>query len=325
MGGFSEAPSYELILHHFRSRRGLYLLGAGASAGLVPIGGKLFRIAALDWLRSFSGFSPGIPAHSLLGRRIIEPALGISTFELTGREIRPGTEPYPIEAVLQRLPDNAARVRILIEMAKFRFSGHATNNYRVFSRFHRSLILNYNLDGLVGDQCGKQHRVINAHAIVNPWYGSPSAESIMPAIREFNSPLPADDLILCVPEHHEDEGLKRRLQMTGAFSPDFIAIIGYRFAKVSNQYDDYVSLEWFRNRFINFPGSIYVIDPNPEEMQFEISDRIKSLRVFGVRAYWNILSHAFLLSLNGSCKDKSVYAIHEEILSAHGEGITFPR
>jgi hypothetical protein len=243
MGGFSDAPSYELILRHFQARRGLYLLGAGASAGLVPIGGNLFRIAALDWLRSFSGFSPGIPAHSLLGQRIIEPALGISMFELTGREIRPGTELYPIEAVLRRLPDNAARLRILIEMAKFRFSGLATDNYRVFGRFHPSLILNYNLDGLVADQCGGQHRVINVHAIVDPWYGSPSAESIMPAIRQFNFSLPADDLILCVPEHHEDEGLKKRLQMTGAFSPDFIAIIGYRFAKVGNQYDDYVSLK----------------------------------------------------------------------------------
>ncbi len=325
MGRFSDAPSYEFILRHFQARRGLYLLGAGASAGLVPIGGKLFRIAALDWLRSFSGFSPGIPDHSPLGQRIIEPALGISMFELTGREIRPGTEPYPIEAVLRRLPDNAARLRILIEMAKFRFSGLATDNYRVFGRFHPSLILNYNLDGLVADQCGGQHRVINAHAIVDPWYGSSSAENMMPAIRQFNFSLPADDLILCVPEHHKDEGLKKRLQMAGRLSPDFIAIIGYRFAKVGDQYDDYVSLEWFKNRFHNFPGNTYVIDPYPEEMQYEIANGIKSRRVFGVRAYWNILSHAFLMLLKGSCKGEDLYARHEEILSAHGEDITFPR
>jgi hypothetical protein len=119
MERFSNEISYELILRHFQARGGLFLLGAGASAGLVPIGGRLFRIAALDWLRSFSGFSPRIPTHSLLSQRIIEAALGISMFELTGREIRFGTEPYPIEAVLRRLPDNAARLRILIEMAKF--------------------------------------------------------------------------------------------------------------------------------------------------------------------------------------------------------------
>jgi hypothetical protein len=156
---------------------------------LVPIGGKLFRIAALDWLRSFSGFSPDIPAHSLLGQRIIESALVMSMFELTGREIGPGTEPYPIEAVLRRLPDKAARLRILFEMAKFRFGGHATDNYRVFGWFHPSLILNYNLDGLVADQCGGQHRVINAHAIVDRWYGSPSAENIISAIRQLIFPF----------------------------------------------------------------------------------------------------------------------------------------
>lgn len=33
------APHPELILRHFRSRPGLYILGAGASAGLAPLGG----------------------------------------------------------------------------------------------------------------------------------------------------------------------------------------------------------------------------------------------------------------------------------------------
>jgi hypothetical protein len=59
-------------------------------------------------------------------------------------------------------------------------------------------------------------------------------------------------------------------------------------------------------------------------MQYEIADGINSLRVFGVKAYWNILSHAFLMVFDGFCKDKSLHAIHEEILAAHGEGITFP-
>jgi hypothetical protein len=113
--------------------------------------------------------------------------------------------------------------------------------------------------------------------------------------------------------------------MAGAFSPDFVAIIGYRFAKVGNQYDDYVSLEWFKRRFHNFPGSVYVIDPTPEEMQYEIADGIKSHRVFRVKAYWNVLSHAFVVLLNGLCKSEDLYAIHEEILGVHGEGITFPR
>jgi hypothetical protein len=59
-------------------------------------------------------------------------------------------------------------------------------------------------------------------------------------------------------------------------------------------------------------------------MQYEIAEGIKSLRVFGVRAYWNILSHAFLMVLNGFSKDKCLYAIHEEMLAAYGESITFP-
>ena len=56
-------PSYEFILQHFQTQRGLYILGAGASAGSAPFGGEFSRVPSLDYLRNFGSFPAIIPAH----------------------------------------------------------------------------------------------------------------------------------------------------------------------------------------------------------------------------------------------------------------------
>src|SRR5690348_8313734 len=99
--------SFESILQHFRYQRGLYMLGAGSSAGLAPIGNGLYRIAALDWWRNGGGFSPDIPIHSPLVQKIIESQSDCSQEEIWGRPIRVGTEPFPTGEMLQRLPNGA--------------------------------------------------------------------------------------------------------------------------------------------------------------------------------------------------------------------------
>jgi hypothetical protein len=59
---------------------------------------------------------------------------------------------------------------------------------------------------------------------------------------------------------------RRRFNHSG-----FIAVIGYSFAKVGDAYDDGVSLDWFKRRFRNFGGPIYVINPWPDELQTEMA------------------------------------------------------
>lgn len=65
-------PSFESILQRFLCQRGLYMLGAGSSAGLTPIGNGLYRIPAFYWWRNGGGFSPDIPLHSPFVQKIIE-------------------------------------------------------------------------------------------------------------------------------------------------------------------------------------------------------------------------------------------------------------
>lgn len=326
MAAFLRAPSLESILQHCRQGRGLYVVGAGGSAGLAPIGNGFYRILALDWWRNGGGVRPDIPAHrSPLNQKIIESQMDCPQYEIWGREIRPGTEPYPAKEILQRLPEYGTRLRAMHELVRKRHEGWVADSYGIFRAFRPGIILNYNHDGFASQQCGRHHRVIAAHGTIDPWFGSPDVERLISIVRDYDLVAPPDELIMCEHERHDDAILKRRLELAGSVEPDFIAVIGYSFAKVGDIYDDYVSLEWFKRRFRRFSGNIFVISPFPEDLRYMIADVLKSDNVFGVRAYWNVLAHAFAVSIRYPGRDGSIYATHERLLSVWGDRVVFPR
>jgi len=314
-------PTFENLLQHFRSARGLYLLGAGASAGLAPIGHELYRRLALDWWRNGRGFPPDIGVHISLVERVIESQSNCPEEEIIGRSIRPGTPRFPFAEMLQRLPNGRAQLQAMRELTEEHYKNRLTDNYRVFRTFYPSVILNYNLDGLASLECGNWHRVIDIHGTIDPWFGSPGVEKLI--AHELDVSFPTDGLILCEPEGGRELILRRRLAAAASTSPNFVAVIGYSFAKRSGSYDDYVSFEWFAERFRGFEGYVYVLDPSPEELQSAVAGALGSRRVFGVRAWWNVLSHAFCLHLCGRGLGRSIYATHEMLLSVYGAGCAF--
>jgi hypothetical protein len=322
----SRKTTFESIVQHFCARRGLYFLGAGASAGLAPLGNGLYRIVALDWWRNGGGFRPDIPFHSPLVEKIIASQRDCSQEEIWGVSLRPGTVPFPAVPMLERLPNSGTRLRVMHELVRARHEDRGTDSYRVFRSFHPSTIMNYNHDGLASAQCGEHHVVIDVHAAIHPGYGSPDFERLIPIVRDYDLSLPPDDLIMCERERPDDATLLRRLALAEATAPDFIAVIGYSFAKIGDGlFDDCVSLDWFRRQFHGFPGSVYVIGPDPDELEYLIADSIKSNRVIGVRACWNILAHAFMLWMQYHGRAGSIYADHERLLAQWGPYAVFPR
>jgi hypothetical protein len=140
--------SYEFLLAHFGARHGLFILGAGASAGQVPLGKELLTGPAFDYVRSAGSFPVIPPKHSALSERIIDAARGILPAHIfRNREIRPGTTEFPYQEILERMPDAFARLHMQYNLAKVLQSRQA-DNYRVFQLFYPSMLLNYNLDGL---------------------------------------------------------------------------------------------------------------------------------------------------------------------------------
>src|SRR5215468_6132656 len=132
----SRTPSHEFLLNVFRTSSGLYLLGAGASAGLAPLGRAFWTAAPLDFLRKLTGFSPSIPAHSELTRAILRNSGDISLSEIfPDREIRPGTADFQYIDILQRIPSNYSRLLLKHLLSTANFSDAPPDSYCIFQLF----------------------------------------------------------------------------------------------------------------------------------------------------------------------------------------------
>jgi len=170
------APCKETILRHFRTRRGLYILGAGASVGHVRLSNGLLRAPALAYARGGS-FSALVSKQSELTRKSVAAATGNNlktalSHLFPDRVVRPGTAEFPLEEMLQLMPDLYTLQHMRHALAKPRFMDHQSDNYLAFRLFHPSVILNYNLDGLASHLC-RPHKVITPHGTIESWYGSP--------------------------------------------------------------------------------------------------------------------------------------------------------
>jgi len=318
-------PSYEFILGQFRTRRGLYILGAGVSAGSAPLGRDFWTTAPLDYLSNVSFFSADIPVHSELIKRMIDN----SRRDILENRVE---ESFVQWAILQRMPAYYARLYLKHRLSKFRFSGRQSDSYRIFQTFHRSLILNYNHDGLAADFLSQFHHVLDMHGTIDRRYGSPHMYALINDVRNYDLPDKPDDILMGVPESYFDSKLADKLleaaRNVSMCPPNFLAIIGYSFAQNKQGYDDQVSLDCFFHTHRNFHGNIYVIGPNSDgkldTLRDLIADGLKSRNVFRICAYWNVLSHAYMIANRIQRGRKSLSYIYNQILDKFGSGAVFP-
>jgi hypothetical protein len=317
---------FEPLLRQFRSKRGLFILGAGASAGSVSLGFEFLRAPGIAYVNSGGGYPVEIPAHSPLSEKIIRAASSMPLSQvLPGRELWPGSEDFPFSELLSRMPDGFGRVSLKHEMARARFRRTALESYRVFRHFRPSVILNYNLDGLATYHCGDIHEVFDPHGTVEVGYGSPMGAALVSSVREHDFTPPADPFVMSVPEVWTDSRLCRHLYQSMLTLPDFVAIIGYSFGRTSSGYDDLISLEYFLSRFHRFSGNIYTMSPDPWELCEVISEEIESDAVIPVSARWNLLAHAMVASLAPGGISRSLNYLCESLLDKHGhDRMAFP-
>jgi len=326
----STTPSHEFLLRHFRTQRGLFILGAGASAGASASAGEVrfgqdFLIApALHYVRGNS-FPVSVPIPSELSRKIINAAGGVPLSRIfQDRIIRPGMAEFPYQELLQRMPDGFARIDMKHYLSKVRFSERPRDNYTAFRFFHPAMLVNYNLDGLATEYCNDVHQVLTPHGTIPKGYGSPDVARLLESARDYDLQLGPDELVISVPESCADRNLADCLDVMAQCSPLFIAIVGYTFGRNDNGHDDWISLDRFKSAFHRFAGNIYVIEPRPERLREMIADGLESNRVFGVCAYWNILSHVFMMAAGGRMDRRSLNYLCEQILDRHGDSVVFP-
>src|SRR5712671_2624195 len=155
------------FLRRLCTRRGLYLLGAGASTGEAPFGAKFMRAPLIDFLRHAGSFSVNKPEHPPLSRLLLDAGADLTGYDIHGRTLRPGTEDLTQE-LLQLAPPNFLRSELMHMLAVPRYRGRASHNYLPFRFAPPSLFMNYNHDGLADDLIGHMHPVIAVHGSVDP-------------------------------------------------------------------------------------------------------------------------------------------------------------
>ncbi len=319
-------PSLEDLLNQFRSHSGLYIVGAGASAGLAPLGAEFWTSTPINFLRNFRGVSVDIPCHSGLVGRMLE---NWSDWDLQrvfpDREVRHGSD-FPILEFLVRMPNHYARTHLKSLLARAVYDNRRCDNYQVFQYFASSILANYNHDGLAVRFCGPRHRVLDMHGTVHPGYGSPEMMDFIDVASEYHLTDAPDGILMGEPEEWNSPALARKLDVVVQASPTFIAVIGYTFARNqrTSVFDDWVSLLRLSERFRGFRGNVYVIAPDPYEIQAMLSDAWQIRTVFGVRARWNLLAHVFMRALANRRERRFLNRIHDQLFDEFGGGAVFP-
>jgi len=314
-----------------RTRFGLFVVGAGASAGSSPLGREFWRESPLDYLRHLRSFPAIVTPRAPLTQRMIDHS-GIEVGDIfPGREPRPGTagtDEYPFREILKRLPDGFAREQLKYVLARARHSaqteGTVTDSYRVFRAFHASVIADYNHDGLAQEFCGAMHAIVEMHGTIDPVYGSLEFGAWISGLREFDIALPPDDLVMGLPESWTDARLYRRLSWVMSKAPQHVVIIGYSFAQMGSAYDDAVTLAFFVQRFKHYPGPILVVSPDPTQLCEMLSDALEIKTVYPIKRYWNVLAHAYLETQRDPDKLRSLDHAHGFLYDRHGSDQAFP-
>jgi hypothetical protein len=291
---------------------------------MAPLGNAFWRRPATAFLRDIGAIPVEVPKQSLLTSRMLGEARRIGAKDVyPDRIFRPGADDFPYQDALRRMTDYYARNIIKHALARPLWDRRQSHNYNIFNSFFPSVLANYNHDGLAEAYCGRRHRVLSMHGTVGEHFGAPWVGQFLADSREFDFPMHHDGLLMGVPEGQSVE-LLGRLQSATAFRPDFIAVIGYSFAKIDNKHDDHVSFDWYMSHFQGYDGAIYVVDPQPAAVQAALADGLQSRKVVAVKAYWNVLSHVLMQALYSRQSPRSLSYRYEQILDRDGNGLVYP-
>jgi hypothetical protein len=323
--------SLEALHWRFRYSKGLFLLGAGASTGIVPFGSTLMSAGPVDFHDNSPSFSAAPTKKDVLAQRSVDVARTI----LQARRGQLGFDADLASAKIDRMPSAFANFKVVHIIGKARLHQQVNDlryrNYEVFNFFPPTVLLNYNLDGVATDICGVHHRVVPVHGTVKAHLGSDETAQLVDRLRESDIDFRFRDLLLCAPEPHFDQpghdDLIRRLAPMWDFAPDFVAVCGYSFASQDPSglvHDDHESLRLFLERFKDFDGPIFVLDPSAATKE-RLEHRLRSRHVISVQYNWNILAAVMIDRMRGSAVNEPLHDAYSRLIdNLNGDAIAVP-
>jgi len=262
--------------------RTFYLLGAGASYGLVPVTQKMRSIIESDY--HSVGVYPTTPSpRSPLFKRVIG-------------EISPDEQDIQ-KILLTHMPP--AALDLLAQRALWVPSnGVVPSQYAVFEVVcSPATLCNFNLDGLASLHCGHRHSVIEMHGRIDrPWFERANYRELLEAAVIDEIPIPhLSPKLLPQPEPTDTTSHPNYTRAQQLFHlARAVIILGYSFGQRSDGFDDTQSFEFFVSLMRCHPRPVFVVSLTPHDLAEMLRDRLSSHHVYGISLRWELFSGAVL-------------------------------
>jgi len=258
-----------------------YLLGAGASVGIIPLTRELKkRIVA-----RYRGFG-------MYPTELMEPD---PVFERVIGDPKEDTDPITAD-LLRHLFSSAVHAIVLQQLAPAR-RPQVVNQYGLFLLAAKpSTFFNMNVDGLATMYCSG-HYVLEPHGrVLSALVHSSRWNELIDILLEFGfMPPKIPGVLLPQPEpatitSRAAYSAARRLFSFG----QYVVIIGYSFGKSQqlDTFDDVETFEFFRELLKRCNKTVLVLSPDPAFVAFLCREAMQRNSVHELELYWDHLSAA---------------------------------
>lgn len=273
-----------LLLEAFECSYSFYVLGAGASAGIVPMTAQL-RDNIVNRFISFGSFPAETFQHDHIFLRVIGDSNDFGNLYTS--------------ALLKHLYPSAVHAMVIKELTPPKSIKEAYS-YEIFLLIKKpSTIFNMNVDGLAEIYC-IGHYLLEPHGRVPiELVHSQFWDEYIDALLDFGFDIhEIPGLILPKPEPIHVTSLPAYSKATSLIEPaQFVIFIGYSFGyfEKSESYDDFETFEFFRDllrHYRHHRKDILIISPNPEMIGSAIEEAACLLNVSSMAFYWNYLCQA---------------------------------
>lgn len=262
--------------------RTFYVLGAGASYGLIPITQDMKRVIEADF-RSVGVYETTPAPHSPLFERIF------GTIPPHERDIR--------KLLLTHMPPGA--LDLLAQRALWRPGNSVVPpQYAVFDVVGSpATMCNFNLDGLASTYCGHRHNVLEMHGRIDShWFECMNYVDLLEAAVVYGIRFP--HLTPKLMPQVEPEGIALLpifSRARGLFrSACAMIILGYSFGQRNEGLDDRYSFEYVVSLLKIKSCPVFVVSPTPHDLTERLRDSLSSRNVFGISLRWELFSGAVL-------------------------------
>lgn len=300
----------DLLFKAFSLPYSFYILGAGASAGVVPMTCELKKTIIKDYdNHGIYSLETSIPDSVF--RRVIGNPNDYDDKKWVWR-----LERFVPSAVYAMVLERLVRSRLPINLSQ----------YDIFNFAQKpSTIFNMNVDGLAKRYCSG-HNVLEPHGRI-PFdiVKSPLWKEFIDDLIVFGGDVfKIPGVLLLQPEQREITAHRAYKKAISIFPvARYIVLIGYSFGMFHNTIDDSETFEFFRELLRRCPKQVLVVGLHPEvdDIVGNIQEAAKLKTIYSIPVYWNHLSQAIIekAASHGCINALELSSLVSKILYRHDE------